>query len=228
MQTVPWQEHTGHVNTGPSKWWSWGLAIFLAIMVFFSLISVALTTIVPYGELMSDWEVEEPGAYPEDGASEEQDDWNSSKEDWDTYVATSKLMDDMEELKPFHIWTGLISSVIAIVAIFMLFQLNPNAYKVVYGWFVITTVSGLWYAFKTQEMMNEFYSSFPEFEDSFWMSIQSGSQIGGTLVCNVFLLLIVIMCSMKSQDKGEVEESGFHRQPVVTLQTNQEEEDSQH
>ena len=228
MQTAPWQAHTGHVNTGPSKWWSWGLAIFLAIMVFFSLITVTITAIVPYGELMSDWEGEEPGAYPEDGASEEQDDWNSSKEDWDTYVATSKLMDDMEELKPFHIWTGLISSVIAIVAIFMLFQLNPNAYKVVYGWFGITTVSGLWYAFKTQEMMNEFYSSFPEFEDSFWMSIQSGSQIGGTLVCNVFLLLIVIMCSMKSQDKGEVEESGFHRQPVVTLQNNQEEEDSQH
>ena len=226
MQTVPWQGHTGHVNTGPSKWWSWGLAIFLSIMVFFSLIGIAISTIIPYDELMSEWEVEEPGAYPEDGTSEEQDEWNATKEEWDSYVATTNLMEDMEELKPFQIWTGLISSVIAIVAIFMLFQLNPNAYKVVYGWFGITTVSQLWYAWKSQEMMNEFYSSFPEFEDSIWMSIQSGSQIGSTLVCNVFLLLIVIMCSMKSQDKGEVEESGFHRQPVVTLPANQEE--SQH
>ena len=42
------------------------------------------------------------------------------------------------------------------------------------------------------------------------MDVQAGMQIGGTLVCNVFLLLIIIMCSIKSQDKGEVEESGFH------------------
>ena len=210
MQTVPWQAHTGHLNTGPSKWWSWGLAIFLSIMVFFSLIGIAFSVIIPYDQLMGDWEVEEPGEYPANGTSEEQDNWNASKEEWDIDVAMRKLMDDMEELRPLQIWTGLISSVIAIVAIFMLFQLNPNAYKVVYGWIGITAVSQFWYALKSQEMMNEFYSSFPEFEDSIWMDIQSGSQIGGTLVCNVFMLLIVIMCSMKSQDKGQVEESGFH------------------
>ena len=228
MQTVPWQEHTGHVITGPSKWWSWGLAIFLAIMVFFSIIGIIISAIIPYDQLMGDWGIEEPGEFPANGTSEEQDEWNATKEEWDSYVATTNLMEDMEELKPFQIWTGLISSVIAIVAIFMLIQLNPNAFKFVYGWIGITTVSQLWYALKTQDMMNEFYGSFPEFEDSIWMDIQAGTQIGSTLVCNVFLLLIVIMCSMKSQDKGEVEESGFHRQPVVTLQTNQEEEDSQH
>ncbi len=210
MQTVPWQGHTGHVNTGPSKWWSWGLAIFLTIMVFFSLIGIVISAIIPYDQFMSEWEVEEPGTYPADGTSEEQDDWNATKGEWDTYVATTNLMEDMEELRPFQIGTGLISSVIAIVAIFMLFQLNPNAYKVVYGWLAFLTVTQFWYAWKSQEMLNEFYSSFPEFEDSFWMSIQSGLQIGGTLVCNIFLLLIIIMCSMKSQDKGQVEESGFH------------------
>ena len=210
MQATPWQGHSGHVNTGPSKWWSWGLAIFLAIMVFFSLIGIVISAIIPYDQFMSEWEVEEPGTYPEDGTSEEQDDWNATKEEWNSYVATSNLMEDMKELRPFQIWTGLISSVIAIVAIFMLFQLNPNAYKVVYGWLGIMTGSQFWYAWKSQEMLNEFYSSFPEFEDSFWMSIQSGSQIGGALVCNIFMLLIVIMCSMKSQDKGQVEESGFH------------------
>jgi hypothetical protein len=34
------------------------------------------------------------------------------------------------------------------------------------------------------------------------------------MVCNTFLLLIIIMCSMKSQDTQLVEESGFHRQPI--------------
>ena len=133
MQTVPWQEHTGHVNAGPSKWWSWGLAIFLSIMVFFSIIGIIFSALIPYDQLMNDWKMEEPGVYPTNGTSEEQDEWNSSKEEWDNYVATKKLMEDIDELSPIQIWSGLISSVIAIVAIFMLFQLDPNGYKVTYG-----------------------------------------------------------------------------------------------
>ena len=58
--------------------------------------------------------------------------------------------------------------------------------------------------------MNEYYATFPEFQDSIWMDIQAGMQIGSTLVCNISILLIIIMCSIKSSDKGEVEESGFH------------------
>ena len=159
---------------------------------------------------MGDWGIEEPGDYPADGTSEEQNEWNASKEEWDSYVATKKMMEDIDELSTIQIWTGLISSVIAIVAIFMLFQLDPNGYKVTYGWLGITTLSQLWYAWKIQPIMNEYYATFPEFQDSIWMDIQAGSQIGGTLVCNIFLLLIIIMCSIKSSDKGEVEESGFH------------------
>ena len=210
MQAVPWQAHTGHVNTGPSKWWSWGLAIFLSVMVFFSIIGIIFSALIPYDQLMNDWTMEEPGDYPADGTSQEQDEWNSSKEEWNNYVAAKKLMEGIDELTPIQLWAGLISSVIAIVAIFMLFQLDPNGYKVTYGWLGITTVSQLWYAWKIQPIMNEYYATFPEFQDSIWMDIQAGSQIGGTLVCNVFLLLIIIMCSIKSQDKGEVEESGFH------------------
>ena len=126
MQTVPWQGQTGHLNTGPSKWWSWGLAIFLSVMVFFSIIGIIFSALIPYDQLMNDWTMEEPGVYPANGTSEEQDEWNSSKEEWDNYVATKKLMEDIDELSPIQIWTGLISSVIAIVAIFMLFQLDPN------------------------------------------------------------------------------------------------------
>ena len=227
MQAAPWQGHTGHLQTGPSKWWSWGLAIFLAIMVFFSLLGVIFVAIVPYDRFVGDWGIEEPDDYPADGTSREQDEWNASKEEWDAYVATKKMMEDIDELSPIQIWTGLISSVIAIVAIFMLFQLDPNGYKVAYGWLGITTVSQLWYAWKIQPIMNEYYATFPEFQDSIWMDIQAGMQIGGTLVCNVFLLLIIIMCSMKSQAGGEIEESGFHRQPVFTPLTNQEQDETQ-
>ena len=181
------------------------------------MIGIAFSAIFPYDELMVGWEPEEPGEYPENGTSSEQNEWNSTKDEWDGYLATKELLDDLEDIKPFQIWSGLIGSLIVIVAIIMLFQQNPTAYKLVYLWLGLSTIYQIWLSFKTQDMMNEYYSNFPEFEDSIWMSIQSGAQLGSTLVCNVFLLLIVIMCAIKSQDKGQGEESGFHQKTIFSV-----------
>ena len=68
--------------------------------------------------------------------------------------------------------------------------------------------------YRIQSTMNELYSNM-HVEETAWMSVQTGMSIGSTMVCNTLLLMIIIMCSMKSQDKGEVEESGFHRQTIL-------------
>ena len=213
MQAAPWQGHTGHLQTGPSKWWAWGLAIFMGISVFFTLIGTLITAIIPYDMLLDDWGTEEPGEYPTNGTSEEQDEWNWTKEEWDSYLAITELMEEMEEMKPIQIGTGIIGSMIAMVAIVMLFQRNPNGFKAAYAWLGISTLSQVWMQYKMQSTMNDFYSNM-HVEETAWMSVQMGLSIGSTLVCNTLLLLIVIMCSMKSQDTQVVEESGFHRQPV--------------
>ncbi len=217
MQASPWQSFTGHVQTGPSKWWYWGLAIFFSIGVFFTLFGVIINAIIPYDELLGSWEVEEPGLYPENGTSEEQDAWNATNEEWNTRMATTKLMEDLEEIKPLQMWTGIIGSMVTIVAIVMLIQLHPHAFNASYVAVIVTTATQLLVSIKSQNMLNEFYASFPEMgADSFWLSIQSGLQIGGTITCNIFLLLIVFMCSMKSQYKGDVEVSGFHIKPQIS------------
>ena len=215
MQAAPWQGHTGHLNAGPSKWWAWGLAIFMGIWVFMSLIGVIISAIIPYDLLLDGWDPEEPGEYPTDGTSEEQDEWNTTKEEWDSYVAMSGLMEDLEDMKPIQIGTGMIGSIIGLVAVVMLIQQNPTGFKVAYLWIGMTTIGQLWMHFKMQASMAEFYSNiYVEGSDSLVMSIQSGMQIGGMLFCNTMLLLIIVMCSIKSQERGQVEESGFHRQPV--------------
>ena len=215
MQAAPWQGHTGHLNAGPSKWWAWGLAIFMGIWVFMSLIGVIISAIIPYDLLLDGWDPEEPGEYPTDGTSEEQDEWNTTKEEWDSYVAMSGLMEDLEGMKPIQIGTGMIGSIIGLVAVVMLIQQNPTGFKVAYLWIGITTIGQLWMNFKMQSSMAEFYSNiYVEGSDSLVMSIQSGMQIGGTLFCNTMLLLIIVMCSMKSQDTQVCVESGCHRQPV--------------
>ena len=213
MQTAPWQGHTGHLQTGPSKWWAWGLAIFLCIQVFFTLIGTLISAIIPYDMFLEDWDVEEPGEYPANGTSEEQDDWNFTKEEWDSYVAITAMMEDLDEMKPLQIWSGIIGSMIGMVAIVMLFQQNPSGFKAAYAWLGIYTIAGVWMQYRMQSTMNELYSNM-HVEETAWMSMQTGLSIGSTMVCNTLLLMIIIMCSMKSQDKGKVEESGFHRQPV--------------
>ena len=120
MQAAPWQGHTGHVNTGPSKWWAWGLAIFLGIQVFFTLIGTIISAIIPYDMLLDDWEVEEPGEYPTNGTSEEQNEWNLTKEEWDSFLLINGMMDEMESMKSLQIWSGILICVIGMVAIVML------------------------------------------------------------------------------------------------------------
>ena len=213
MQAVPWQGHTGHVNTGPSKWWAWGLANFLAIQVFFTLIGTIITAIIPYDMLLDDWEVEEPGEYPTNGTSEEQDEWNWTKEEWDSYLLINEMMEEMNRMKSLQFWSGILTCGIGMVAIVMLFQQNPNGFKVTYVWLGISTVTQVWMQYKMQSTMNDIISNMSD-EASMWMSVNMGLSLGGTMVCNTLLLLIIIMCSMKSQDTQLVEESGFHRQPI--------------
>ena len=216
MQTAPWQGHTGHLNTGPSKWWAWGLAIFLAIQVFFTLIGIIITAIIPYDMLLDDWEVEEPGEYPTNGTSEEQDEWNSTKEEWDGYLLINEMMEEMDGMKSLQIWSGILICVIGMVAIVMLFQQNPNGFKITYVWLGIGTVSQVWMSLKIHTTMNDIISNMSD-EASIWMSVNMGLSLGGTMVCNVFLLLIVIMCAIKSQDKGQGEESGFHQKTIFSV-----------
>ena len=209
MQAVPWQGHTGHLQTGPSKWWAWGLAIFMAIQVFFTLIGIIITAIITYGALLDDWELEEPGEYTTNGTSEEKNEWNSSKEEWDSYLAINEMMEEMEGMKPIQIWTGIITCIIGLVAIVMLLQQNSNGFRAAYVWLGISAVSQIWMQYRMQTTMNDFYSNM-NVDQNFWMDVQMGMSIGGAMVCNTLLLLIIVMCSIKSQDTQVVEESGFH------------------
>ncbi len=209
MQSSPWQPQTLLVQSGPSKWWSWGLAIFLSLSVFMSFIGIIITAIIPYDMMLGGWEPEEPGEYPTEGTTEEQDEWNATKEEWDSWVAVSGLMESMEDMKPFQVVTGLLICIFGMIAVALLFQQNPAGFKFGYIWLGLSTVSQVWMQYKMKDVMADFYSN-ARVEETFWMSIQSGVEIGMTLTCNTFMLLIIIMCSMKSQDTGQVEESGFH------------------
>ena len=79
MQAAPWQGQVVLVNATPSPWWHWGPAIFLALSVLGTIIGTAIAAFIPYDQFLDEMEkdTEEPGPYPENGTSEEQDEWNA-------------------------------------------------------------------------------------------------------------------------------------------------------
>ena len=221
MQAAPWQGQVVLVNATPSPWWHWGPAIFLALSVLGTIVGTAIAAIIPYDQFLDEMEkdTEEPGAYPENGTSEEQDEWNATKERWDQYVALTELIEGLEEIKPYQIGSGFLVGIVGIAAVVFLFMRDEKGFKFAYAWIVTSVITQAIMGLTTQDMMTEFYANMPSEEDFLveWMNIQYGIQLGSLVVCNILLFSIFFMCSMKSQDLGQIEESGFHTQPTSTI-----------
>ena len=107
------------------------------------------------------------------------------------------------------------------ILVVFLFMRDEKGFKFAYAWIVTNVITQAIMGLKTQDMMTEFYANMPsEGDEAFldiWMNIQYGLQLGSLLVCNILLFSIFFMCSMKSQDFGQIEESGFHTQPTSTI-----------
>ena len=221
MQSPPWQGQVVLVNATPSPWWHWGPAIFLALSVLGTIVGTAIAAFIPYDQFLDEMEndTEEPGPYPENGTSEEQDEWNATKERWDEYVVVTELIEGLEEIKPYQVISGFLVGIVGITAVVLLFMRDEKGFKFAYAWIVTTAITQAIMGLKTQEMMAEFYANMPSEEDFLveWMNIQYGIQLGSLMVCNILLFSIFFMCSMKSQDFGQIEESGFHTQPTSTI-----------
>ena len=205
MQAAPWQGQVVLVNATPSPWWHWGPAIFLALSVLGTIVGTAIAAIIPYDQFLDEMEkdTEEPGAYPENGTSEEQDEWNATKERWDEYVVVTELIEGLEEIKPYQIGSGFLVGIVGIAAVVFLFMRDEKGFKFAYAWILTSVITQAIMGLKTQDMMTEFYANMPsEGDEAFldiWMNIQYGLQLGSLLVCNILLFSIFFMCSMKSQ-----------------------------
>ena len=213
MQATPWQQPTVYVNVGPSKWWSWGLAIFLCISVFGTIVGTAIYAVIPYDALLGGWDPEEPGEYPVNGTEEEQAEWNATEYKWNEYQSIKTMLDGMEELKPQFVITGILTIAAGIPAIYFLFQQDRKGFNFTFAWLAISTTTQVWLRIKMQSATSGIYDNMDAEELAgleTWLSIQRGLEVAGVVICNTFLLMIVIMCYLKSQGTGHVEESGFH------------------
>lgn len=196
------------IDLNPSPWWSWGVAIFLGIMVALAAFGALVLALIPYDYIATEYTwAEDPGEYPENGSQEEQEGWNESKELWDLQQLTQNLLFEMEDEVPMQLTLFAGVTVVGIAAIMLLARQNPNGFKLAYVWLLLSTSSNIYSTLRYNSLMTDLNQFFPE--EAVSGTYQVAASIGGTLACNLVVLAVLITCAVNSQPK-HLEESGFH------------------
>ncbi len=196
------------VNNGePSKWWSWGLAIAIGVMTIFSVLGSIVTFLIPYDLLLSDWNPEEPGEFPQNGTNEEQGEWNETNEEWRIYENVTHMFDEMQGgLGQGACLLSFVSGIIGMVACTMLIQRNQNGFTMAGIWLLVSTIGQLILTIQYTNMTSGLYP-----EEQAWIpAVTLASNLGGTIVCNLSLLAVILICATKHKGRMELPESGFH------------------
>ena len=196
------------IDLNPSPWWSWGVAIFLGIMVALAALGALVLALIPYDYIATEYTwAEDPGEYPENGSQEEQEGWNESKELWDLQQLTQNLLFEMEDEVPMQLTLFAGVTVVGIAAIMLLARQNPNGFKLAYVWLLLSTSSNIYSTLRYNSLMTDLNQFFPE--EAVSGTYQVAASIGGTLACNLVVLAVLITCAVNSKPK-HLEESGFH------------------
>ena len=74
-------------------------------------------------------------------------------------------------------------------------------------WLLVSTIGQIVLSIQYTNLSSGLY---PE-EQAAWISaISLGANIGGTIICNLSLLAIILICATKHKGKTELPESGFY------------------
>jgi len=194
-----------YVPEEPSPWWLKGLAIFMALISIFMLLSVASGALTPMlvDRLMPE-DFEEIDPYPEDGTDEDKAEWNETNEFWEDMV---EYMDEMMGVMKFQ---AVHSGILAIIGLFSVPVLwrgdRELGIKLVGAWIGVNLLGGMglmWFLTRSGLLMPEFATGRGDDE---WMasadlmeSITLISSWGQIIFCNICFLGILGLVASKSK-----------------------------
>ena len=149
---------TPYVSEEVSPWWLKGLAIFMALISIFMLLSVASGLLTPMfvDSLMSE-DFEEVQPYPEDGTDEDKAEWNETNEFWDDMV---EYMDEMMRVMKFQAAHSGILAIIGLFSVPVLWRGDRDlGIKLVGVWIGVNLLGGMglmWMLTRSGLLMPEF------------------------------------------------------------------------
>ena len=209
MQSLESNQTIVSLNDEPSKWWSWGLAIFILIWSVLGALGGAVNYYLANSGLLEDITADakrDIGPYPENGTSRDQQEWNETND------FLNLMEDDLHSMynPELQLQFGLIVLLAGFVASFLLFSRDPNGFKAAGIWLAIIAITGTILQVITFSSMNEFYENIPGADAQLWTGIAVGTSIGGALTCYLSIFALIYVAARKSKVEEKITESGFH------------------
>ena len=195
-----------------SPWWARAFAIFLGIMLFFTvanLFYIEIFGINGINHYSFGNEPMNPGEYPVNGTEEEQRKYNYSLSEWEDYEAYMEMMDALEEsnlTEVTQIFT-ILSLLVGIPAIAMFWSRNENMlyFGIAYG--IVAIIGEVWKAYISSDIVANFMESVPGGADFSWIAKTS---IITSSFCGIFYIALAIVLHNMYHSLNDLPESGFH------------------
>ena len=188
-----------------SPWWLKGLAIFMALISIFMLLSVASGVLTPmFVDRLMPEDFEEIEPYPEDGTDEEKAEWTENDEFWDDML---EFMDEMMGLLKFQAFHSGILAIIGLFSVPVLWRGDRDlGIKLVGVWIGVNLLGGMglmWMLTRSGLLMPEFatgrggeeWGPSAELMEPFYLLTGWGQII----CCNICFLGILGLVASKSK-----------------------------
>ena len=188
-----------------SPWWLKGLAIFMALISIFMLLSVASGVLTPiFLDRLMPEDFEEIEPYPEDGTDEEKAEWMENDEFWDDML---EYMDGMMGLLKFQAFHSGILAIIGLFSVPVLWRGDRDlGIKLVGAWIGVNLLGGMglmWMLSRSGLLMPEFATgrdteelgASVELMEPFYLLMGWGQII----VCNICFVGILGLVASKSK-----------------------------
>lgn len=195
-----------------SPWWARTFAIFLGIMLFFTVANLfyievfGINGINPYS---FGNEPIYPGDYPENGTSEEQRDYNYSLDEWENYEAYNQMMEELEDSNLTEVTQifAILSILVGIPAIAMFWTQNEKMLQLGIAYGAISTIGEIWKAYISSDIVASFMESFPGGAEYSWIAKISVLTSG---ICGIVFIALAIVLHNMYHSLNTMPESGFH------------------
>ena len=188
-----------------SPWWLKGLAIFMALISIFMLLSVASGVLTPmFVDRLMPEDFEEIEPYPEDGTDEEKAEWTENDEFWDDML---EFMDEMMGLLKFQAFHSGILAIIGLFSVPVLWRGDRDlGIKLVGAWIGVNLLGGMglmWMLSRSGLLVPEFttgrdtdeWEASVELMEPFYLLMGWGQII----VCNICFVGILGLVASKSK-----------------------------
>ena len=188
-----------------SPWWLKGLAIFMALISIFMLLSVASGVLTPmFVDRLMPEDFEEIEPYPEDGTDEEKAEWTENDEFWDDML---EYMDEMMGLLKFQAFHSGILAIIGLFSVPVLWRGDRDlGIKLVGAWIGVNLLGGMglmWMLSRSGLLVPEFttgrdtdeWEASVELMEPFYLLMGWGQII----VCNICFVGILGLVASKSK-----------------------------